>query len=86
MFSLYKKVELLLTAASQGGNVSSILAMARNFEPSLLFFPLYAIFLIILCVVVQERFVTPLQAKIRNFLSNRRMRELSPNANRTGTA
>jgi peptidoglycan/LPS O-acetylase OafA/YrhL len=86
VFDLFKKAEKLLVAASQGGNVSSIVARARDIELSLLFFPLYAVFLIILCVVVQERFVMPLQAKIRNAVADRKARRLSLNASRTGTA
>ena len=62
------------------------MATARDIELSLLFFPLYAVFLIILCVVVQERFVMPLQAKIRNAVADRKARRLSLNASRTGTA
>lgn len=77
IYTLFVKGEKLLTAisASPTLQLGSINAMARDIQPSLAFYPLYLIVLVVLCVLVQERFVIPVQAMIRNRTSGPLPRE-----------
>lgn len=85
-FAMFQKTEKFLTAAaaSPHWNMGLILGIARETKLSLVFYPLYIISLVILCVFVQERFVAPLQKKIRGM---RRPQVPGPNVEtvRTGT-
>lgn len=72
IFALFRKAEQVFTALpSAPGGVGSVMAAARDAEQSLLFYPLYLVVLVAICIVVQERFVTRLQKGIRNRFSDR---------------
>ncbi|QBI03035.1 acyltransferase family protein [Pseudoduganella albidiflava] len=66
-------------------SISSIVATGRTIDQSVACYPLYLILLTILCVLVQERFVVPLQAKIRNAMSKRDRLEPVRETSKTGT-
>lgn len=74
LFTLFRKTEQVVAVwPSASGGLSSVLASARHVEQSMALYPLYLVLLVITCVVVQERFVTRLQAAIRNRFSARDM-------------
>lgn len=54
-----------VTAYSSGGNLEAVVASGRQVEPSLWLYPLYLVPTLVLCLLVQERFVVPLQKWIR---------------------
>lgn len=72
LFQLFTKAEKLATAFVQAKpdvSVSAVIASAQGIEQSLAVFPFYLIPLIVVCVLVQERFVVPVQKRIRRHLS-----------------
>lgn len=73
LFSLYGKLEKLMLAVilSPAWNPSAIIATAREVEPPMALYPIPLILLVVACVVVQERFVLPVQARIRAGLARR---------------
>lgn len=72
-FSLFRKVEQLLTvmASGNGGSLSSMFAASRGVEPSLALYPLFLILVTVVCVLVQEQFVVRVQKIIRNRMNDR---------------
>ncbi|GGB89065.1 acyltransferase family protein [Pseudoduganella buxea] len=74
LFSLFRVCERYCCAvlASAEWNVGAIAALSRTIEQSVPVFPVYLVLLVIICIVVQERVVAPLQVTIRNYLSHRK--------------
>jgi peptidoglycan/LPS O-acetylase OafA/YrhL len=90
LFILFRKAEQVIQVwASTSGGFTSVLTAAREAEQTIFLFPLYLILLIAVCLVVQERFVTPLQKAIRNSFSDRGRPDAStvvpPRKQATGT-
>lgn len=72
IFVLFRKAEqILMVLPSTSGGLSTALHAARQADQSIVFYPLYVILLVTLCILVQERFVVPMQKAIRNRFSNR---------------
>lgn len=78
IYTLFVKTEKLLTAlsASPAWSMASINAAMRDIQPSLALFPIYLMALVVLCVLVQERFVIPVQAMIRNRVAGQQPKDL----------
>jgi peptidoglycan/LPS O-acetylase OafA/YrhL len=73
MFSLFRKIEQVLHLwPSKAVGIGVVFAAAGKIEQNMLFYPLYLLPLIALCVFVQERFVVPVQVSIRNRYSGPR--------------
>lgn len=72
LYSVFQKIEKLVTVVvtGSGNDFSSMLSAGRGLEQNVSIYPLYLILLVIICVMVQERFVAPLQIRIRNHLAN----------------
>jgi len=72
LFALFRKAEQVIHVwPSASGGFTSVLAMAREAEQSMIFYPLYLFLLVAVCVIVQERFVGRLQKTIRNRFAGR---------------
>lgn len=87
IYLLFIRCEKVVRAALEHSDagLGAILAAGRNIEPSLPFLAIYLVGLVFLCIVVQERFVAPLQVAIRNRLARKRP-EVQEAPRRTGTA
>ncbi|WUR14082.1 acyltransferase [[Empedobacter] haloabium] len=87
-FQMFLPVEKVVMGIvnSPDWRVSSIIAAGRDVEPSVAFFWVYLIGLIVLCVYVQERLVAPLQVWIRNRFAARKAPEPVVAESRSGTA
>lgn len=74
IFTLFSKLEKVVVAviSNSAWSISSV----RQIEPSLALYSLYLAILIVVCVLVQERFVLPVQARIRNYVNDRDARAL----------
>ncbi|QGZ38156.1 peptidoglycan/LPS O-acetylase OafA/YrhL [Pseudoduganella flava] len=87
LYAPYAKAEKFIRGAlaSPDWRLSSIVAAGKGLEPAMAFYPLYLVTLVVVCVLVQERFVTPLQAKIRNRYAPPPARAQQAQDVRTGT-
>jgi peptidoglycan/LPS O-acetylase OafA/YrhL len=74
LFQIFLLAEKFVKAlfATPDYSLGSIVATGRGIDQTLDFFMLYVIGLTIMCILVQERFVAPLQVKIRNYQSARK--------------
>lgn len=72
LFTLFRKAEqVIMVWPMASGGLASTLALARQAEQSMIFYPVYLVLLVAVCVLVQERFVTRLQKAIRNRFADR---------------
>jgi surface polysaccharide O-acyltransferase-like enzyme len=67
LFDIFTKVEKIAVALylDPGADLRTLPAKAQAVEQALPFYPLYIIPLIVICILVQERFVIPVQARIK---------------------
>lgn len=88
LFQMFLPLEKVLMGIvnSPDWRVSSIVAAGREVEPSVAFFSVYLIGLILLCIYVQERLVAPLQVWIRNRYGARKAPAAAAEERRSGTA
>jgi peptidoglycan/LPS O-acetylase OafA/YrhL len=74
LFQLFSKVEKLaagyINATTSTTSLSSVIAAGQDVQQALIVYPLYLAPLVITCVVLQERFVVPMQARIRQYFLN----------------
>lgn len=89
MYDIFVKLEKVAVAicTAPGSNLKAIIAIGRNIEPTMVLYPLYLLFLIFICVLMQEKFVIPLQSWIRRlFLQKNKFSNIATNAIFSGTA
>jgi peptidoglycan/LPS O-acetylase OafA/YrhL len=88
IYGMFEKFEKLVKAVALRleGAHGSVFSIARDVEMTISFYPLYIVSLIVLCILVQERFVIPLQLKIRNYQSSRKAVKVAEEERQTGTA
>lgn len=73
LFQLFTKAEKFIMSAitSPTVNYSSMISSSHGIEQAIIFYPLYIVPLIALCILVQERFVVPTREKIKLHFVNR---------------
>ncbi|MBB3223183.1 acyltransferase family protein [Pseudoduganella umbonata] len=72
LFAMFRKAEQFIAVwPSTSGGFTTVLAAARQAGQSLVFYPLFLVLLVAVCVLVQERFVTRMQKAIRNRFADR---------------
>jgi peptidoglycan/LPS O-acetylase OafA/YrhL len=84
IFLLFEKFVKALFATPDY-SLGSIVATGRNIDQTLDFFMLYVIGLTIMCILVQERLVIPLQAKIRHYSPGRKAATAPETKSNAGT-
>ncbi|MBB3222337.1 acyltransferase family protein [Pseudoduganella umbonata] len=67
LHAIFVKVEKFVVGLGSvsSWNLHAIIEAGRNVEPTMAFYPVYLAILLVICVVLQERFVVPLQKIIR---------------------
>ena len=73
LFQLFSKVEKIVAGyinATSTTSLSSVISAAQDVHQALIVYPLYLAPLVITCVVLQEKFVVPMQARIRQYFLN----------------
>lgn len=73
LFPLFRAFEKFVKAVVYSPELSfrAIVATGRTIEQTTTFYLVYLVALVVVCVLVQERLVAPLQVKIRNYMSHR---------------
>jgi len=72
-FQILEKIEQIARAAFAGQasahGIRGIISASRDIEPVLYLYPVYIVLIVVGAIIVQERLVTPVQAKCRSVLT-----------------
>ena len=70
LFQLFSKVEKVATGfiSAPSASLSSAISAGQDMQQALIVYPLYLVPLVITCVMLQEKFVVPMQARFKRYL------------------